>query len=102
MEIANYTWKWENEGACGGQMLGPDKYIHLYWVDENGKEEMMKRVDYIYTNNSQKVDFGDSIKNKQNTNEFNDCGIGRWREYKVGYGPSESRVIPDANGFNFY
>ena len=102
VEITNYTWRWENEGECGGQMLGPDKYIHLYWVDENGNEEMMKRVDYIYINNSQKVDFGDPIKNKQNTNVFNDCGIGRWREYKVGYGPSEGRFVNAANGFNFF
>ena len=102
VEITNYTWRWEKEGDCGVEMLGPDKYIHLYWVDENGNEEMMNRVDYIYINNSQKVDFGDPVKNKQNTNVFNDCGIGRWREYKVGYGTTESRTVPEANGFNFY
>ena len=102
VEITNYTWRWEKEGDCGMEMLGPDKYIHLYWIDENGNEEMMKRVDYIYTNNSQKADFGDPARNKENTNVFNDCGIGRWREYKVGYGPSESRFAHEANGFNFY
>lgn len=103
VEVLTYNWRWSDEGACGGQLLGPDKYVHLYWVDENGNEEMMKRVDYIYMNNSQKVDFGDPIKNKQNTNVFNDCGGGRWREYEVGYGPSESRLAPpDSNGFNFF
>lgn len=102
VEVTNYTWRWENDGECGMEMLGPDKYIHFYWVDEKGNEEMMNRVDYIYINNSQKVDFGDPVKNKQNTNVFNDCGIGRWREYKVGYGTTESRTVPEANGFNFY
>ena len=103
VEITKYTWKWEKEGDCGTQMLGPDKYIHLYWVDENGNEEMMNRVDYIYMNNAQKDNFGDPTTNR-NYNFSN--GWYRnfdWREFKIGYGPSEGRSAPTtSNGFNFY
>ena len=102
VEVVNYTWKWENEGDCGMEMLGPDKYIHLYWVDESGNEEMMKRVDYIYMNNAQKDNFGDPITNRNynfNNGWYQNLN---WREYKVGYGPSEGRNIPEANGFNFF
>ena len=103
VEITNYTWKWNKEGECGGQMLGPDKYIHFYWVDENGNEEMMKRVDYIYINNSQKVNFGDPQTNKNMNIGFDDVGKGDWREFRVGYGPSEGRSAPpNSNGFNFF
>lgn len=102
VEIGAINWKWRRDGQCGVEMLGPDTYIHFYWVDENGNEEMMKRVDYIYMKNAQKVDFGDPVKNKENTNVFSDRGTGRWREYKVGYGPSEGRNTAEANGFNFY
>ena len=103
VEVVTYNWRWESEGGCGGQMLGPDKYIHFYWVDEKGNEEMMKRVDYIYMNNSQKVNFGDPKTNKYMNIEFDDVGQGNWREYKVGYGPSECRLAPpNSNGFNFF
>ncbi|MDY3883831.1 hypothetical protein [Porphyromonas somerae] len=101
--VTNYTWKWENKGDCGVEMLGPDKYIHLYWVNENGNEELMTRVDYIYMNNAQKDNFGDPSTNR-NYNFSN--GWYRnfdWREFKIGYGPSESRPTPTtSNGFNFY
>ena len=102
VEVINYTWKWNKDGECGMEMLGPDKYVHLYWVDENGNEEMMKRVDYGYMNNAQKDNFGDPTTNR-NFNYSNGWYQNlNWREYKVGYGPSESRFTPEANGFNFY
>ena len=103
VEITNYTWRWKNKGDCGMEMLGPDKYIHFYWVDENGNEEMMNRVDYIYMDNAQKDNFGDPNTNR-NYNFSN--GWYRnidWREFKIGYGPSEGRPAPPySNGFNFF
>ena len=103
VEITNYTWRWEKEGDCGMEMLGPDKYIHLYWVDENGNEEMMSRVDYIYMNNAQKDNFGDPTTNRSYNFSNGWYRNIDWREFKIGYGPSEGRSAPAySNGFNFY
>ena len=102
VEIGTINWKWERDGECGGEMLGPDTFIHFYWVDENGNEEMMKRVDYIYMHNAQKDNFGDPAINR-NYNFSNGWYLNiNWREFKVGYGPSEGRNVPRANGFNFF
>lgn len=102
VEMVDFNWRWNKDGKCGMEMLGPDIYIHFYWIDENGNEELMKRVDYIYMNNSEKVNFGDPQTNKNMNIRFDDVGQGDWREYKVGYGPSEGRNTPSANGFNLY
>ncbi|MDY3885434.1 hypothetical protein [Porphyromonas somerae] len=103
VEVVSYNWRWSDNGACGAEMLGPDKYIHLYWVDENGNEEMMNRVDYIYMNNAQKDNFGDPSTNRNynfSNGWYRDIN---WREFKIGYGPCDSRIAPSySNGFNFF
>ena len=102
VEIVDFNWRWNKDGQCGVQMLGPDTYIHFYWIDENGNEELMKRVDYMYMNNAEKDNFGDPTTNR-NFNYSNGWYQNlNWREYKVGYGPSEGRNTPSANGFNLY
>lgn len=34
--------------------MQPDRYIHLYWIDETGKENMMMRIDYPMIENLKK------------------------------------------------
>lgn len=46
IEITQYDEKWKEIAGRGYTNIGPDYFIHFYWVDETGNETMMMRIDY--------------------------------------------------------
>lgn len=56
IEITNWDSKsWEKNGGRGSTYMGPEYFVHFYWVDETGKETMMMRMDYPMMNKIQKL-----------------------------------------------
>lgn len=53
IEITQYDEKWKEIAGRGDTYIGPDYFIHFYWVDETGKETMMMRIDYPLMNKLQ-------------------------------------------------
>lgn len=55
IEITQYEEEWKKLGGDRYYtFMQPDRYIHLYWIDETGKENMMMRIDYPMIENLKK------------------------------------------------
>lgn len=55
IEITQYKEEWKKLGGDRYYtFMQPDRYIHLYWIDETGKENMMMRIDYPMIENLKK------------------------------------------------
>lgn len=55
IEITQYEEEWKKLGGDRYYtFMQPDQYIHLYWIDETGKENMMMRIDYPMIENLKK------------------------------------------------
>ena len=74
--------------------------IHFYWVDENGNEEMMKRVDYGYFNNAQKENFGDPKMRYDWNKSVKHCDW-HWFECLPIESPAAGGLTLNANGFGW-
>lgn len=56
IEINNWDFKeWSEIGGRGVTYIGPEYFIHFYWIDEFGNESMMMRVDYPMINKMQEL-----------------------------------------------